>query len=53
MSKGGRRKAWVAMANRKRNPEGWFAGPVAVTKVKKNRVAAMLPKRRGERGRDA
>lgn len=53
MSKGRNRKAWAAMANRKRNPEAWFPGPVVVTKAKKNRVLVLLPKRRGERGRDA
>jgi hypothetical protein len=41
------------MANRKRNPEAWFSVPVFTTKVKKNRVLALLPKQRGERGRDA
>lgn len=54
MSRKGRtRKAWAAMAMRKRNPEAWFPGPVVAVKVKKNRVLALLPKRRGERGRDA
>lgn len=52
MSKGRSRKSRVAMANRKRNPEAWFSGPVAVTKATKNRVTLLLPKRKGERGRD-
>ncbi len=52
MSKSRTRKAWAAMANRKRNPESWFPGPVVTVKAKKNRVLALLPKQRGERGRD-
>lgn len=48
--KGGNRRAWVAMANRKRNPEAWFRGPVAVKKAKKNKVWALPPKPKGERG---
>ena len=50
MSKGRRRNTWKALANRKRNPEAWFSGPVVTMKVKKNSVLALLPKQR-ERGR--
>ena len=56
MSKGKARRFRVALAMRKRNPEAWFSGPVAVTKAKKNQVVLQLPepaKNRGGRGGDA
>ena len=53
MSKGRRSKALIAMANRKRNPESWSNAPVIITKVKKNRVLALLPKNGSGRGRNA
>lgn len=54
MSKGRSRRAWAAQAMRKRNPESWFIGPIAVQKTgKKNRVLAKLPRPNGGRGSDA
>lgn len=50
MSRGRNRRAWVAMANRKRNPEAWFRGPVAAKRVKKGKGSALPPKPKGERG---
>jgi hypothetical protein len=51
MSKGRSRRAWAAQAMRKRNPESWFIGPVAVQKTsQKNRLLVKLPKVRGGRG---
>jgi hypothetical protein len=50
MSKGRRRKAWVAMANRKRNPEAWFDVPVASPKPKRKARAVTYNRPAGERG---
>ncbi len=53
MSKGNRRRFFVALANRKRNPESWFPGvPTMAEKAGKNRVWTKPPKPKGGRGRN-